>query len=71
MFVRVGEKKGQWQSGSFFKQQNFIQLVKFKIDSVKLVHWYDGTRKINTNALISKEVLPKIKGYGFCIEVKV
>jgi hypothetical protein len=33
-----GLKKGQWQSGNFFKQQNFIQLVKQKIDSVKLVH---------------------------------
>jgi hypothetical protein len=62
MFVRADKKKeGSDKVGIFFKQQNFIQLVKLKIDSVKLVHWYDETNYINTNAPISKEVLSKIK----------
>jgi hypothetical protein len=35
--------------------------MKFTIDSVKMVDWYDGTRQVNTNARINKEVLSKIK----------
>jgi hypothetical protein len=35
--------------------------MELRIDSVKLVLWYDETRQINTNAPISKEVLPKVK----------
>jgi len=35
--------------------------MKFIIDSFKLVDWYDGTRQVNTNASISKEVLSKVK----------
>jgi hypothetical protein len=52
---------GNDKVGIVFKQQNFIQLVKLKIDSIKLVHWYDGTHHINTNAPINKEVLLKVK----------
>ncbi len=37
------KREGSDKVGIFFKQENFIQLVKLKIDTVKLVHWYDGT----------------------------
>jgi hypothetical protein len=37
--------------------------MELRIDSIKLALWYDETRQINTNAPISKEVLPKVKVY--------
>jgi hypothetical protein len=34
--------------------------MELRIDSVKLVHWYDETYHINTNVAKSKEVLQKV-----------